>query len=190
MNDSLVEKFKRKYETLAGHVHLASSITDAVDIVLMILRGLKAKKLALGDLPKYFLVPLEKICLESDIGVLKPPFNRLELPQAIDSVNVGISWPAFVIAETGTLVEFTKDDSLRLVSTLPKVHIGVFEADDLVNTLREAASPIRKFFTKNSRDATVTFISGPSRTADIEMRLTLGVHGPAVAHAVIIDRKK
>ena len=48
-------------------------------------------------------------------------------------------------------------------------------------------TPIRNFYHANSRNATASFISGPSRTADIEMRLILGVHGPAETHAIIIN---
>jgi L-lactate dehydrogenase complex protein LldG len=93
---------------------------------------------------------------------------------------------AFAIAETGTLVEFTTNDATRLVSTLPRVHIGVCRADAIVETLKDAAVLMRDFYTENPKGAVVTFISGPSRTGDIEMRLTLGVHGPEVAHAVVL----
>ena len=78
------------------------------------------------------------------------------------------------------------DDALRLVSALPRVHVGVFRTADLLETLEDAAPRIRTFFTENNRNAAMSFISGPSRTGDIEMRLTLGVHGPAETHAVVI----
>jgi hypothetical protein len=102
------------------------------------------------------------------------------------SVQAGVCWAAFAIAESGSLVEFTTDDAVRLVSALPRVHGGVFRATDLVGTLAEAASRIRNFYAKNPRNATVSFISGPSRTGDIEMQLILGVHGLAETHAVVI----
>jgi L-lactate dehydrogenase complex protein LldG len=119
--------------------------------------------------------------------LLKPPFNNADLPKAFDSIQAGISWAAFAIAETGAIVEFTTDDSLRLVTALPLVHISLLRASDLIATLKEAASPIRNFYEANSLNATVSFISGPSRTADIEMRLILGVHGPAETHAIIVN---
>ena len=84
-------------------------------------------------------------------------------------------------------MEFATDDAHRLVSALTLVHIGVFRAADIVENLMEAAAPIRNFYNANPRNATVSFISGPSRTADIEMRLILGVHGPAETHAIIIN---
>jgi L-lactate dehydrogenase complex protein LldG len=63
----------------------------------------------------------------------------------------------------------------------------VFQASDVIETLNEAAAPIRNFYEENPLNATVSFISGPSRTADIEMRLILGVHGPAETHAIIVN---
>ena len=129
---------------------------------------------------------LEQRCTEAGLNLLVPPFNSAELPGALDSIQAGISWAAFAIAETGALVEFTTDDANRLVSALPLVHISVFRAADMVENLTDAASPIRNFYKENPRNATASFISGPSRTADIEMRLILGVHGPAETHAIIL----
>ncbi len=118
--------------------------------------------------------------------MIEPPYSNADLPGAIDAAQAGVSRAEFAIAETGTLVEFATDDALRLVSTLPRLHVGLVRAADLVATLREAAGRVRTFYQQNPKQATVTFISGPSRTADIEMRLTLGVHGPETAHAVVI----
>jgi L-lactate utilization protein LutC len=55
---------------------------------------------------------------------LKPPFDHRQLPQAIDAARVGVSWAALAVAETGSLVEFATDDALRLVSALPRIHVG------------------------------------------------------------------
>jgi len=187
MDQNIMQQFQEMYETLAGQVHPAAGMIEAAEIVVSILEAAKAERVALGELPEDFRHLLENRCAEVGLDVVGPPFNSAELPQALDSAQVGISWAAFAIAETGTLVELTTDDALRLVSALPEVHIGVFRAADLVGTLQEAASPIRNFYAENPRNATVTFISGPSRTGDIEMRLTLGVHGPAQTHAVVIQ---
>jgi L-lactate dehydrogenase complex protein LldG len=141
----------------------------------------------MAKLPEEFGQNLEQKCAENGMELLKPPFNNADLPKAFDSIQAGISWAAFAIAETGAIVELTTDDSLRLVSALPLVHISLVRASDLISTLKEAAAPIRNFYEENSLNANVSFISGPSRTADIEMRLILGVHGPAETHAIIVN---
>jgi L-lactate dehydrogenase complex protein LldG len=187
MNEKIVEQFRQKHESLAGIVHLVSGMDEAADKVVAILREKEAEKVALSDLPDELRQTLEQRCAAAGMNLLTPPFTNAELPGALDSIQAGISWAAFAIAETGALVEFATDDAKRLVSALPIVHIGVFRAADIVEHLMEAAAPIRNFYIENPRNATVSFISGPSRTADIEMRLILGVHGPAETHAIIIN---
>ena len=186
MNDSIVQKFKAKHESLAGIVHLVEGLDAAADKIFSILETKKADKVVIADLPGEIRQPLEQRCAAAGMSLLKPPFNGPALAAEFDSAQVGITWAAFAIAETGSLVEFATDDSFRLVSALPLVHIGVFKAADIIASLSEAAVPIRNFYEENPHNATVSFISGPSRTADIEMRLILGVHGPAETHAIIV----
>jgi L-lactate dehydrogenase complex protein LldG len=186
MNENVVQQFKKKNETLAGSVHTVAGATEAAEKVLSILREAGAQRVALGELPEDIRQTLEQQCAQDGLDVLGWPFDSTELPGALDSVQAGVSWAAFAIAETGSLVEFATDDAARLVSALPRVHVSVFRAEDLLETLEDAAPRIRTFFTENKRNANISFISGPSRTGDIEMRLTLGVHGPAETHAVII----
>jgi L-lactate dehydrogenase complex protein LldG len=66
------------------------------------------------------------------------------------------------------------------------VHISLIREQDLIATLDEAAPIIRKAFEENPQHCTVSFISGPSRTGDIAMQLTLGVHGPQESIVVVI----
>jgi L-lactate dehydrogenase complex protein LldG len=188
MDQNLVSQFKHKYETLAGIVHIAENEDAAAAVVLQILKEAQCQRVALGALPDSLFQYIETICAAAGIAVLKPPFDNREMPQAIDAAQAGVSWAALAVAETGSLVEFATDDALRLVSALPRIHVGIFCAHVLLATHKEAVAPIRNFFIENTQNATATFISGPSRTGDIEMRLTLGVHGPEVAHAVVINQ--
>ena len=189
MIEDLIKRFTTKYEFLRGITHVAADAAEAADIAASILKEVEGQRVALGDLPDNVMQIFENRCREDGAEVIKPPYNRSDLPDLIDKAHVGISWTKFAIAETGTLVETNTDDSLRLVSLLPRVHVGLIMAEDLVDTLPEAAPLMRDFFSHNSRGAVVTFISGPSRTGDIEMRLTLGVHGPEVSHAIVIRSK-
>jgi len=187
MNDSMVEQFRLKHESLAGIVHLVSGVDEAAVKVAAILQEKKAKDFALAELPAEFRQALESHCTAAGMNLLKPPFDNEELPGALDAIQAGVTWAAFAIAETGAIVEFTTDDSHRLISALPLVHIALVRAADMIATLKEAAAPIRSFYQQNPLNANVSFISGPSRTADIEMRLIHGVHGPAETHTVIVN---
>lgn len=186
MNLDMIAQFEKKYVSLSGHSHVAENIEGVITTVMAILHEAQATRVVFGEMPDLVVTALEKACTEAGIEVLKPPYDNTQLPKSIDEAQVGISWAAFAVAESGSLIEFTTNDATRLVSTLPRIHIGIFNAQNLLPTLKSAAAPLREFYQTHLHHATATFISGPSRTADIEMRLTLGVHGPEVAHAVVL----
>ena len=185
MAENAVERFKEKYESLAGVVHQARSCDEATDLVMGVVRESAANRVALGPLAGPVMQDIVRACGESGVEIVAPPYRRDELPAAIDAAQVGVTASQFAIVETGTLVELCTDDSHRLASTLPGTHVGLVLEEDLVEGLADAAALIRAFYESNPKHATATFISGPSRTADIEMRLTLGVHGPASSHVVV-----
>jgi len=100
--------------------------------------------------------------------------------------DVGISNAQAAIAETGTLVLDSEQERHRLVSLVPPVHIAIVNASAIVETLGEALTLLRK---DKEISSVVTFITGPSRTADIELTLAIGVHGPQELY-VIVDGSK
>ena len=99
------------------------------------------------------------------------------------SYDLGITTAQAAIAETGTLVLDSKCERHRLVSLLPPVHIAIVEADKICLTLAEALLDLRS--SGQDISATVTFVTGPSRTADIELTLAIGVHGPQKLFVII-----
>jgi L-lactate dehydrogenase complex protein LldG len=181
------EQFLAKYASLAGGTHRASSLVEAARVVASVLEETQIDRVALGDLPSDLSEAVARACTDAGAAVLKPPFDSAQLPGSIDACGLGVSWAAFAVADAGAMVELTTDDAIRLVSTLPRVHVGFVPAAEVRATLEEAAAPIREFYQAHPEDASATFISGPSRTGDIEMRLTLGVHGPEASHAVVVD---
>ncbi|MFI5282570.1 MAG: LUD domain-containing protein [Candidatus Dormibacterales bacterium] len=104
--------------------------------------------------------------------------------------SVGISGANIAIAETGTIVIVTNEGNADLTTTLPPVHIALFGIDKLVATLEDAVAVMRmlpRSGTGQLMTSYVNWITGPSRSADIEQSLTIGVHGPREMHCVIID---
>ena len=183
----LVDRFSRKLEMLKGHAHRASGPGEAAGIVAGVCRDGGATCVALGRLEPGYRETISVACEEAGMEVLAPPYAFADLPGAIDRANVGVAAADFGIAETGTLAEVALDDSLRLVSALPRTYIGIVKASDLIDRLQDSASHLRAIFQDNPRNCTVSFISGPSRTGDIELILTLGVHGPGEVHVIIIE---
>ena len=117
-------------------------------------------------------------------------FARESLRQKFISAAVGISGANMAIAETGTIVLVTNEGNADLTTTLPPVHIAVFGIDKVVASLDDAVAMLRmlpRSGTGQIMTSYVNWITGPSRSADIEQSLTIGVHGPKEMHCVILD---
>ncbi|HEY1421452.1 MAG TPA: LUD domain-containing protein [Candidatus Dormibacteraeota bacterium] len=115
---------------------------------------------------------------------------RESLRQKFIDARVGISGANMAIAETGTIVLVTNEGNADLTTTLPPVHIALFGIDKVVATLDDAVAVLRmlpRSGTGQIMSSYVNWITGPSRSADIEQSLTIGVHGPREMHCVIID---
>ena len=115
---------------------------------------------------------------------------RESLRQKFISAAVGISGANMAIAETGTIVIVTNEGNADLTTTLPPVHIALFGIDKVVASLDDAVAMLRmlpRSGTGQIMTSYVNWITGPSRSADIEQSLTIGVHGPREMHCVILD---
>src|SRR6202795_3173290 len=115
---------------------------------------------------------------------------RTSLRQKFIDATVGISGANMAIAETGTIVLVTNEGNADLTTTLPPVHIALFGIDKVVATLEDAVAVLRmlpRSGTGQVMTSYVNWITGPSRSADIEQSLTIGVHGPREMHCVILD---
>ena len=101
--------------------------------------------------------------------------------EADENIKVGITGALAGIAETGTLVIPGGEGQPLTTSLLPEIHIAVLRASDIEESL-EKVMELRKIETYPA----AVLVSGPSRTADIEMTLTIGVHGPGELHVFVI----
>jgi L-lactate dehydrogenase complex protein LldF len=115
---------------------------------------------------------------------------RESLRQKFIDAAVGISGANLAIAETGTIMLVTNEGNADLTTTLPPVHIALFGIDKVVATLDDAVAVLRMLPRSGTGQLMTTYvnwITGPSRSADIEQSLTIGVHGPREMHCVILD---
>ena len=98
---------------------------------------------------------------------------------------VGVVRAAKGIAQTGTCIVVADDEALRLDTMLPEVSVILLDSADILPDLSSAAPFLREQQTQG-RASYVSFITGPSRTADIERVSAIGVHGPLELHIVLI----
>jgi L-lactate dehydrogenase complex protein LldG len=98
-----------------------------------------------------------------------------EFKETLFGIDAGITSTRGGIAESGALILWPDEKEPRLMSLVPSVHIAVLEADRIYNTFAEAMEEERW---QDAMPTNALLISGPSKTADIELTLTFGVHGP------------
>jgi len=181
LDRSLVDLFKTNLEAVDGQCIIAEGEAAVVQALTGILTGLQntgasGLRVALSDAP--LLGPLAKqLEAYADEIAIAPDASDLF------AFDVGISSAQAAIAETGTLVLRSDRERHRLVSLLPPVHIAIIEANQLCLTLGEALAALQR----DGKDLSpaITFITGPSRTADIELTLAIGVHGPQKLFVII-----
>jgi L-lactate dehydrogenase complex protein LldG len=97
---------------------------------------------------------------------------------------VGITGVHLALAETGTLMLLSGPETPAATSLLPETHIAVVHQGRIVKAMEEAWSQTRQ--ERGTLPRAVNFVSGPSRTADIEGQLQLGAHGPYRVHVIVV----
>ena len=107
----------------------------------------------------------------------------VEIRPARGSDLVGITGAYCAISETGTLMTVSGAETAPSVSLLPETHIALVRRERIVRSMEDAWALLRA---DAKMPRAVNFISGPSRTADIEQTLTLGAHGPYRVHIVLV----
>ena len=108
-----------------------------------------------------------------------------EVQAAEGAEHVGVARVAKGIADTGTCVVVTDDEETRLKTMLPETTVFILNAADIVPHLADIAPFLRSRQT-DGRVSYTSFITGPSRTADIERVSAIGVHGPLAAHVILV----
>jgi L-lactate dehydrogenase complex protein LldG len=176
----MYEQFKTRAVAVGAEVHRFETKREALDFLLPFLEreGVAdaAGSYALwADCP--FLDGVERQELQKLPG-LSFEVTRARASQAL----VGISQAQWAVADTGSLVLDQAAVEQRLVSSLPWIHVALIASDRIV---AGKAPLFARISPKDSRY--IAFITGPSRTADIERVLTIGVHGPERLVIVFVD---
>src|SRR5262249_19572571 len=115
--------------------------------------------------------------------------RRQELRDMLARADLGLSDVDYVIAETGTLVLMAQTGQMRGVPLLPPVHVAVARTSQIIATLADFLLLVQQAGpdVQQALSSCVSFVTGPSRTGDIELKLTVGVHGPGELHLVLLD---
>ena len=117
------------------------------------------------------------------IEAMLPDVGRKEHQQGYRDAHLGVTGADAALAESGTLILTHGEGRPRMASLIPEVHLALVE----VNSIERSVAHWAQRHPDVARDTTnLVLVSGPSRTADIEQHLNLGVHGPRHVHVVLV----
>lgn len=170
--EQLIDNFRQSLEAVGGHFIFVTSEDEAADHAATVFSKIGGSRVAISD------SPIVKR-LTAKLGAEEIVENASA--EFLFNCDLGITGAQWVIAETGTLVLESESESHRLTSLVPPVHLCILAAANIRQTLSEILE-----ITSKKLSRTITFITGASRTSDIELTLAIGVHGPAELHVIVI----
>lgn len=162
-----ISRFTQELIKVNGNV-IRTNTTDLTDHVIEFLRS-----------RAIFWIHLEPAVLEES-ALQQAGISVSHAPDA--AIRAGVTRAICGIADTGSILVVDGGGDPLLASLLPRIHIAILHDSDILPSLADALHLPVAF-----QSASTVVITGPSRTADIEMSLTIGMHGPAELHVFLVD---
>ena len=185
----MVASFQRDLEPLGGFGYVTTNEDETIALILKLLRDASVQEILSwddADLPvrRVGQTLRENGYTRLDVRVPEDAEGRKNKLAELERAGAGITGALAGLADTGSLALVTQPTQTRLVSLLPPMHIALLPVSRLYPTMAAffAAHP-----DVTQRGSNLIFVTGPSRTADIELTLTRGVHGPKFLHVLLLD---
>jgi L-lactate dehydrogenase complex protein LldG len=191
----MLERFRAEFERVAGVFHRVARASDVASTLERICRERDARRVVAWPSEELGVaiapgLGTAGITVESMPRAAVADAERTRLRRIVAAADLGVTGADLVVAETGTLVLMSAAGRPRSTSLLPPCHVAVFDGTALVESLDQLGVALEAWHEgapPAERGAMITLITGPSRTADIELTLTRGVHGPKEIHAIFVD---
>jgi L-lactate dehydrogenase complex protein LldG len=182
-----VAAFTTALEALGGRVHRARDAADATRVILDLAARAGALHVACWDDDHIGVPGVAGALRDAGIQVVPAavpgsPDERARAIRRVSECDMGITGAAWGCADTGSLVLAHGPGRPRLTSLLAPRHLAVLRVGRLAASLSDAMAQDETLMTAASN---VVVVTGPSRTADIEMTLTRGVHGPKEVEVIL-----
>jgi L-lactate dehydrogenase complex protein LldG len=191
-----LERFRAEFERVAGVYHRVATAREVPEVIGAIAREREARTAiawhssALGVDWSDALSARGLETVAMPVGGVEPPAERQALRDLIAAADLGVTGVDLAVAETGSLVLLSGSGRPRSTSLLPPYHVAVFGREALVESLAQVGVFLEAWHDgapEAWRGGVINVITGPSRTADIELTLTRGVHGPKEVHAIFVE---
>ena len=173
LNTSLKEEFKTNLELIGGQVIFCNTENEIADSVKLICERKKLDKIFCVD-------PILQNMMEGAVKIDSRENDFLNL-------TIGMTGCEFLVAHLGSVLISSAQISGRRLNVFPETHIVIAHEAQIVDYLDNALEKMREKY-KNKLPSLISNITGPSRTADIEKTLVMGMHGPKSLIVIIVNK--
>lgn len=181
--EARIETFISNWTALGGHAFRCSSMAEAKDFIQEFVEQTGAAKILLQDQSELIALDLPSVLADTDCTVWDSGSKQI-LDEAAQA-DVGVAIVDHAAAYTGTVVVLSSPEKGRSTSLLPKAFIAIVPADAVAANLGPILQGLDGY-APEQMPAGIHFITGPSRSSDIENDLTIGVHGPGIVYALVV----
>jgi L-lactate dehydrogenase complex protein LldG len=187
--DDLCARMASEVEEVGGTAHLVDDLAGAQQALRGLLKQYGVTRALCWQHPLLDRLGLDELLTSEHVeqishATLAALDQDAQRSQMI-SADLGISSVTHAIAETGTLSVASQPGQERLASLLPPVHVAVITSDQILPDLLDLFTRLEESGPE-SLPSNLTLITGPSKTGDIELQLTTGVHGPGKWHVIVV----
>ncbi|MFT5697883.1 MAG: L-lactate dehydrogenase complex protein LldG [Desulforhopalus sp.] len=185
--EQLIDELSENCTPLGITLHVVDNETEAEDVAVEIIRTKDPefsynRHIIQHNHPDIAAMKLWKRFNRESVTIHTTYPGDSETIEKTIASYIGITAPSITIAESATLVQLTEPGCPRSTSLVPSIHIALIRSENLVASLEEAYALLEDLAPKES----FVFISGPSKTADIEAHLVHGAHGPKEVHIILL----
>lgn len=203
--EQTVQLFKEKAKLVSAVVEEVASLDQAFDYVVDLCGKKEACQILVSGCEADLSKKAEDLCDTKQQKIVAAPnlkkkdFTKLEkscekggfacvdkgLREHLGGIDIGVTMCNGAIADTGTLLLESNSEETRLATMIAEVHVALLKKSDIKEDLYSAEKDLAKLV--NKTPSYTAFITGASRTADIERVLALGVHGPLELHILLME---
>lgn len=205
IDESAVELFKQKAAPFSIKIAEVKDMKEAIAYALDVCEKKDFCQLLLSGCDQQLSDKGEEHCIRSEMktiaapGISEADFSQLEklgvkkgfsvlrkgMRDHLAGIDVGFTTCNAAIAETATCVLECREEDLRIATMVCEIHVIALKKSQIVKTSYDVEEYLHTLMSKGQMYT--AFISGPSRTADIERILALGVHGPLELHIALME---
>jgi len=171
---------KQKAEAVQTVVVEIGRLTEAFEYAISLTEKQGGATIAAPGLDEQKLKDFRELCGLKQISLLSG-----NLREHLSAIHTGFTIADWCVAETATLVMDSTRESVRIATMLSEIHVAVVPRSRVVNEVALLEGELTQLM--KSAPSYTAFISGASRTADIERVLTIGVHGPQELHILLME---